>query len=55
MILRYRTDLPLEEIAEITGEPLATVKTHLHRGRSALRQMLEREGETGAERGGTRA
>ncbi len=40
VVLRYVHGLPIEDIAEITGEPVATVKTHLHRARAALRQAL---------------
>ena len=39
-ILRYAHGLSLEEIAEITDEPEATVKTHLHRARAALTRLL---------------
>lgn len=43
MILRYVHELPLDAIAEVTGVPVATVKTHLHRGRAALRRSLTPE------------
>ncbi len=43
VVLRYLHDLPLEEISGITGTPVATVKTHLHRGRAALRKLLAPE------------
>jgi RNA polymerase sigma-70 factor, ECF subfamily len=39
--LRYFGDLSLAEIAEQTGRPLGTVKTHLHRGLARLRTSLE--------------
>jgi RNA polymerase sigma-70 factor, ECF subfamily len=51
VILRYVHELPLEAIAEITEVPVATVKTHLHRGRAALRELLA-EPETGPSGGG---
>jgi RNA polymerase sigma-70 factor (ECF subfamily) len=51
-VLRYVHDLPLEAIAEVTGEPLGTVKVHLHRARSLLRRVLE-AGETRPGPGGT--
>ncbi|MFV1959334.1 MAG: RNA polymerase sigma factor, partial [Planctomycetota bacterium] len=34
VILHYVQGLPLQAVAEITERPLATVKTHLHRGRA---------------------
>ena len=40
-LLRYRHDLAYEDIAEITGRPLGTVKTHIHRARQRLAEMLE--------------
>ena len=40
MILHYVQDLPLQDVAEITGAPVATVKTWLHRGRAALAALL---------------
>jgi RNA polymerase sigma-70 factor, ECF subfamily len=39
--LRYFGELSLNEIAEATGRPLGTVKTHLHRGLVRLRTSLE--------------
>lgn len=39
-VLRYAHGLSLDEIAEITDEPEATVKTHLHRARAALARLL---------------
>jgi RNA polymerase sigma-70 factor (ECF subfamily) len=46
VVLRYVHDLSIEAIAEVTGHPPATVKTHLHRARAVLRERLERGGET---------
>ena len=40
IILFYLHDMKYEEIAEITGLPLGTVKTNLHRGRKLLRDRL---------------
>jgi RNA polymerase sigma-70 factor (ECF subfamily) len=42
MALRYVADLPYAEIAEITGLPLNTVRTRLHRGRERLGECLEK-------------
>lgn len=41
MILRYLEDLSLQEISEIVGLPVATVKTRVHRGREALRKRIK--------------
>jgi RNA polymerase sigma-70 factor (ECF subfamily) len=38
LVLRYGEDLTPEEIAGTTGEPLATVKSHLQRGLQLLRR-----------------
>ncbi|WEG12616.1 RNA polymerase sigma factor SigW [Pullulanibacillus sp. KACC 23026] len=40
IILKYVDDLSLNEISEILELPVATVKTHIHRGREALRKRL---------------
>jgi RNA polymerase sigma-70 factor (ECF subfamily) len=42
--LRFFGERSLDEIAQITGRPLATVKTHLRRGLLRLRAELERGG-----------
>jgi RNA polymerase sigma-70 factor (ECF subfamily) len=39
--LRFFGDSSLDEIARLTDRPLATVKTHLYRGLSRLRDQLE--------------
>lgn len=41
VILHYVHHLPLQAVAEITGLGVATVKTHLFRGRAALRALLQ--------------
>jgi RNA polymerase sigma-70 factor (ECF subfamily) len=41
--LRFFAELSLAEIAEQTGRPLGTVKTHLHRGLAKLRDSMGRE------------
>ncbi len=40
LLLRYREQLSYEEIAEVTGAPLNTIRTWLRRGREALRQQV---------------
>lgn len=46
--LRYVADLSYEEIAEVTGLPLNTVRSRLHRGRERLGECLEKHGFRGA-------
>jgi RNA polymerase sigma-70 factor (ECF subfamily) len=41
--LRFFGDLSLAEIAAVSGRPLGTVKTHLHRGLGRLRDGLSAE------------
>ena len=41
--LRFFADLSLQDIADVTGRPLNTVKTHLRRGLERLRPGLDRE------------
>lgn len=45
LILRYQEDLSYQEIAQIMGTPVNTVKTSLERGVALLRQKLERSTE----------
>ena len=42
--LRFFAERSLDEIATITGRPLGTVKTHLHRGLIRLRGQIEEGG-----------
>jgi RNA polymerase sigma-70 factor (ECF subfamily) len=42
--LRFYRDLPLDDIAELLGIPLGTVKSRLHTGLKRLRVELERVG-----------
>jgi RNA polymerase sigma-70 factor (ECF subfamily) len=42
LILRDVEELSNEEVAEVTGESVATVKSRLHRARMALREILTR-------------
>jgi RNA polymerase sigma-70 factor (ECF subfamily) len=44
MILRYQEDLDPMEIAEVLEMPVATVKSHLQRSLSLLREKLARRG-----------
>lgn len=53
MVLRHALGYSPEEIAELTGAPLGTVKDRLAAGRKQLRQLLERD-RKGLERGGPR-
>lgn len=41
MVLHYLTDCPVAAVAELLGLSESTVKTHLHRGRAALHDLLE--------------
>ncbi len=52
VILRYQQDLSCEEIAAVTGEPVGTVKSHLHRARAEMAAFLTKRGfvQPGAER-----
>lgn len=40
LVLRFQEDMKLEEIAAVTGAPLSTVKSRLHRGLEALRPAM---------------
>jgi len=42
LTLRHIQQLSSQEVADALGLPLGTVKTHLHRARTALRKRLER-------------
>jgi RNA polymerase sigma-70 factor (ECF subfamily) len=41
VFLAYQADLPLSEVAHLTGSSVAAVKVRLHRARKALRTQLE--------------
>lgn len=43
VILRYLHDMSLQEIGDVLGMPVTTVKTRVHRGREFLRKKLEPE------------
>ncbi len=48
IVLRHSHDLSYDEIAEVTGLPLGTVKNRLFRARDAMRELLLRRGITGS-------
>ncbi|CAM4015962.1 RNA polymerase sigma factor SigW [Cohnella lubricantis] len=41
IVLRYLQDMSLQEISEVMGMPVTTVKTRVHRGREYMRKKLE--------------
>jgi RNA polymerase sigma-70 factor (ECF subfamily) len=43
VVLRHVADLPIAEIAEITGRPEGTIKADISRGLDRLRDALTRE------------
>jgi len=47
IVLRHSHDLSYDEIAEVTGLPLGTVKNRLFRAREAMRDQLVARGITG--------
>ena len=47
IILRHSQDLTYEEIVEVTGLPLGTVKNRLFRAREMMRQQFVDRGITG--------
>lgn len=47
IILRHSQDLSYEEIVEVTGLPLGTVKNRLFRAREMMRQQFAEKGITG--------
>jgi RNA polymerase sigma-70 factor (ECF subfamily) len=44
VVLRYQQDFSYEEIAAVTGEPVGTVKSHLHRARAEMAAFLTKRG-----------
>ena len=48
IVLRHSQDLSYDEIAEVTGLPLGTVKNRLFRAREAMRDQLVQRGITNA-------
>jgi RNA polymerase sigma-70 factor (ECF subfamily) len=51
LVLRDVEDLSSDEVAEIVGETVASVKSRLHRARMALREQLTRTYASGSRRG----
>ena len=47
IVLRHSHDLSYDEIAEVTGLPLGTVKNRLFRAREAMRELLVERGIDG--------
>ena len=47
ILLRHARDLSYDEIAEVTGLPLGTVKNRLFRAREMMRQIFIERGFTG--------
>jgi RNA polymerase sigma-70 factor, ECF subfamily len=41
LLLRFQEDLRLEEIAQVVGAPLSTVKSRLYRGMEVMRERFE--------------
>ena len=48
VVLREIEGLKYDEIAEVTGRPVSSVKVYLHRGRKLLRESLEASTDTAA-------
>ena len=46
VVLRFQEELSYDEIAEVTGLPLGTVKTFIHRARKELAELLRGQGWT---------
>jgi RNA polymerase sigma-70 factor (ECF subfamily) len=45
LVLHFVEDFSLEEIAQITGTTLGTVKSRLHYGKKALRKLMEEKSQ----------
>lgn len=43
--MHYQQAMPLEQIAEALEMPIGTVKSHLHRGRQRMKEILEPQAE----------
>ncbi len=51
VVLRYQEELSYEEIADITGWPIGTIKSHLHRARAEMAEFLRGQGLQGSPSG----
>ena len=47
IVLSYHERMSHSEIAQVTGMPLGTVKSHIQRGRERLRELLSAYGDSG--------
>jgi RNA polymerase sigma-70 factor (ECF subfamily) len=41
LLLRFQEDLSLQEISQVTGAPVPTVSTRIHRGLARMRSQWE--------------
>lgn len=48
ILLFHQQGLPVQEVAEVMGLPVGTVKSHLHRGRAAMKKLLGMELQDGS-------
>jgi len=48
IVLFYQEDRSIEEVANMLGMPVNTVKTHLHRGRARLAAVMDADQENAA-------
>lgn len=46
IVLFHQQELGVNEVADVMGVPVGTVKSHLHRGRAAMRKLLSDEPST---------
>ncbi len=54
IVLRFGHDLQVADIARLTGQPVGTTKSHLHRGLAKLRASVANENENENEKEGER-
>ncbi len=52
LVLRHHQELSYEEIAQVTGLPVGTIKSYLHRARAEMARLLESAGWGPATRAG---
>jgi RNA polymerase sigma factor (sigma-70 family) len=52
IVLRYREDLSVREIADTMSVPVGTVKIYLYRARKELASILSEQGWQNAPKGG---